>query len=44
VLQAGVTGNRGRYSAQVLFEKEYKPKIIIRNLNKVSFDVEKYLY
>ncbi len=42
VLLAGATGYLGKYIAHELLEKEYNVKLLVRNLNKVSFDPKKF--
>ena len=41
VLLAGATGYLGQYIAKKLIEKEYQTRLIVRNKQKVSFDIEK---
>lgn len=42
VLLAGATGYLGKYITHELLEKEYKVKLVVRNLNKIYFDPKKF--
>jgi uncharacterized protein YbjT (DUF2867 family) len=42
VLLAGATGYLGQYIAKKLIEREYPTRLIVRNKQKASFDVEKF--